>query len=108
MTINSNGSPGKTRHLNDIAVCCENLGMRVICVDAVESDFWRTASLPCATALEGKARISQCLLQRERGHCLFLGKPGSGMSLTKQQITLLSNSYVRQNPLRPEDAHHEI
>lgn len=24
MTTNSNGGPGKTRHLNDIAVCCEN------------------------------------------------------------------------------------
>lgn len=36
MTTNSNGGPGKTRHLNDIAVCCENLGMRVICVDAAE------------------------------------------------------------------------
>lgn len=54
MTTNSNGGPGKTRHLNDIAVCCENLGMRVICVDAAESDFWLSASLPCATALEGR------------------------------------------------------
>ncbi|EED4363700.1 hypothetical protein S663_003968 [Salmonella enterica subsp. enterica] len=74
MTTNSNGGPGKTRHLNDIAVCCENMGMRVICVDA---------------ALEEKARISQGLLvlQWERGHCLFLGKPGSGMSITKQQMS---------------------
>lgn len=76
MTTNSNGGPGKTRHLNDIAVCCENPGMRVICVDAAESDFWLSASLPCATALEEKARISQGLLvlPRERGHCLFLAK----------------------------------
>lgn len=89
MTTNSNGGPGKTRHLNDIAVCCENPGMRVICVDAAESDFWLSASLPCATALEEKARISQGLLvlPRERGHCLFLAKPGSGMSVTKQQMS---------------------
>lgn len=98
MTTNSNGGPGKTRHLNDIAVCCENPGMRVICVDAAESDFWRTASLPCAPALEGKARISQCVLQRERGHCLFLGKPGSGMSVPKQQMSrvFLAKSDVSQ------------
>ncbi len=54
MTTNSNGAPGNTRHLNDIAVCCENPGMRVICVDDAESDFWLSASLPCATVLEGK------------------------------------------------------
>lgn len=53
MTTNSNGAPGNTRHLNDIAVCCENPGMRVICVDDAESDFWLSASLPCATVLEG-------------------------------------------------------
>lgn len=76
MTSNSNGAPGKTCHLNDIAVCCESLGMRVICIDAAGSDFWLSASLPCATALEGKARTSQGVLQRERGHCLFPGKPG--------------------------------
>ncbi|EJZ0416728.1 hypothetical protein OFJ52_005006, partial [Escherichia coli] len=46
MTTNSNGAPGNTRHLNDIAVCCENPGMRVICVDDAESDFWLSASLP--------------------------------------------------------------
>lgn len=85
MTTNSNGGPGKTSRLNDIAVCCESQGMRVICVDAAESDYWLSASLPCA----GKARISQGLLvlQRERGHCLFLGTPGSGMSITKQQMS---------------------
>jgi len=33
-----------------------------------------------------KARISQLILQRERGHCLFLGKPDSGMSIKKQQM----------------------
>ncbi|UAN24950.1 hypothetical protein KGP25_26350 (plasmid) [Enterobacter sp. JBIWA003] len=89
MTNNSNGGPGKTRNLNDIAVCCVIQGMRVICVDAGESNFWLSASLPCATALEGKARISQgvLVLQRERGHCLFMGKPGSGMSITKEQIS---------------------
>ena len=86
MTTNSNGAPGNTRHLNDIAVCCENPGMRVICVDDAESDFWLSASLPCATAPDGKARISLGVLQRERGHCLFLGKAGSGLSVTKQQM----------------------
>lgn len=133
MTTNSNGGPGKTRHLNDIAVCCENLGMRVICVDAAENDFWLSASLSCATAPDGKARISLGVLQRERGHCLFLGKPGSGMSITKQQMSrvFLAKSDVsqikalysgedgerlaeaiRQNcnvwyPLRPGDGHHD-
>lgn len=87
MTTNSNGGAGKTRHLNDIAVCCENLEMRVICVDAAESDFWLSAFLPCATAPDGKALIFLCVLQRESGHCLFLGKPGSGMSITKQQMS---------------------
>ncbi|BHI70948.1 hypothetical protein JNE17039_46110 (plasmid) [Escherichia coli] len=89
MTTNSNGAPGKTRHLNDIAVCCENPGMRVICVDDAESDFWLSASLPCATVLEGKSRISQdvLVLQRERGHCLFPGTPGAGMSITKQPMS---------------------
>lgn len=29
MTTNSNGVPGKTRHLNDIAVCCESLSTEV-------------------------------------------------------------------------------
>jgi len=51
MTTNSNGGTGKTRNLNDVAVCCEALGMRVICVDAAESDFWLSASLPRASAL---------------------------------------------------------
>lgn len=89
MTTNSNGAPGKIRHLNDIAVCCENPGMRVICVDDAESDFWLSASLPCATVLEGKSRISQdvLVLQRERGHCLFPGTPGAGMSITKQPMS---------------------
>lgn len=98
MITNSKGGPGKTRHLNDIAVCCENLGMRIICVDAAESDFWLSTSLPCATSLDGKARISQLVLQRERGHGLFLGKPGSGMSITKQQMfrVFLAKSVVSQ------------
>ncbi|HFL3441191.1 MULTISPECIES: hypothetical protein [Salmonella] len=87
MTTNSNGGPGKTRHLNDIAACCENMRMRVICVGATESDFWLSAPLPCTTALDWKARIAQGVLQRERGHCLFPGKPGSGMSVTKQQMS---------------------
>lgn len=133
MTTNSNGGPGKTRHLNDIAACCENPGMRVICVDAAESDFWLSASLPCATAPEGKVRISLVVLLRERGHCLFPGKPGSGMSITKQQMSrvFLAKSDVsqikalysgedgerlaeaiRQNcniwyPLKPGDGHHD-
>lgn len=98
MTINSNGGPGKTRHLNDIAIRCRTMGMRVICVDAAECDFWCAASLPCTPALEGKARISLSVLQRARGHGLFLGKPGSGMSVTKQQVTrvFLAKSDVSQ------------
>lgn len=87
MTTNSNGGPGKTRHLNDIAACCEAMGMRVICVNAVERDFWLLASQQSASALDGKAGISQHIMQRQRGHCLFLGKAGSGMSVTKQQMT---------------------
>ena len=135
MTTNSNGAPGKTRHLNDIAVCCENPGMRAICVDDAESDFWLSASLPCATVLEGKSRISQdvLVLQRERGHCLFPGTPGAGMSITKQRMyrVFLAKSdvsqikalysgedgerlaeVIRQNcnvwyPLKPGDGHHD-
>lgn len=135
MTTNSNGAPGKTRHLNDIADCCENPGMRVICVDDAESDFCLSASLPCATVLEGKSLISQdvLVLQRERGHCLFPGTPGAGMSITKQpmyrfflaksdvsQIKALYSGedgerlaeVIRQNcnvwyPLKPGDGHHD-
>lgn len=135
MTTNSNGAPGKIRHLNDIAVCCENPGMRVICVDDAESDFWLSASLPYATVLEGKSRISQdvLVLQRERGHCLFPGTPGAGMSITKQpmsrvflaksddsQIKALYSGEdgerlaeaIRQNcniwyPLKPGDVRHD-
>ena len=132
MTTNSNGSPGKTRHLNDIAVCCENPGMRVICVNAAERDFWLSASQQSAPALDGKAGISQHIMQRQRGHCLFLGKAGSGMSVTKQQMRVfLAKSdvsqikalysgedgerlaeVIRQNcnvwyPLKPGDGHHD-
>ncbi|EBO8100926.1 hypothetical protein KUI26_004452 [Salmonella enterica] len=98
MTTRDNGGPGKTRHLNDIVASCEALGMRVICVNATERDFWLSASQQCATAPDGKARISLGVLQRERGHCLFLGKPGSGMSVTKQQMTrvFLAKSDVSQ------------
>lgn len=85
MTTNGNGGPGKTRHLNDIAVCCGNTGMRIICVNAAGSDFWLSATLPCTTAPDSKARISQRVLARERGLCLFPGKPDSGMSVTKQR-----------------------
>ncbi|HAJ7193955.1 TPA: hypothetical protein HNO18_21105 [Escherichia coli] len=135
MTTNGNGAPGKTRHLNDIAVCCESPGMRVICVDDAESNFWLSASLPCATVLQGKSRIFQgvLVLQRERGHCLFPGTPGSGMSITKQSMSrvFLAKSddsqikalysgedgerlaeAIRQNcnvwyPLKPGDVHHD-
>ncbi|EFB1912722.1 hypothetical protein [Enterobacter roggenkampii] len=98
MTTRDNGGPGKTRHLNDIAASCEALGMRVICVNAAERDFWLSASQQCATALDGKAGISQHIMQRQRGHCLFLGKAGSGMSVTKQQMTriFLAKSDVSQ------------
>lgn len=47
-------------------------------------------------------------MKNRKGNVMFRGKPGSGMSLTTQKITLLANSYVRQNPLRQEDVHHEI
>lgn len=68
MTTNSNSGPGKTRHLNDIAACCEAMGMRVICVNAAERDFWLSASQQSAPALDGKAGISQHIMQRQRGH----------------------------------------
>lgn len=86
MTTSSNSGPGKTRHLNDIAACCETMGTRVICVNAAERDFRLSASLPCVTAPDGKFPLSQLMLKRERGHCLFQGKPGSGMSVTTQQM----------------------
>lgn len=86
MTTNSNGGPGKTLHLNDIAAFCGHTGMRVIIVNAAERDFRLSASLPCATAPDGKFPLFQLMLQRERGHCLFQGKPGSGMSVTTQQM----------------------
>lgn len=86
MTINSNGGQGKLRHQNYKATIRGNRGMLIISVDAAECGFRRIAYLPCVLAFEGKARIFQCVLQRERGHCLFLGKPGSGMSATKQQM----------------------
>lgn len=46
----------------------------------------------------GKARISRLILQGERGHCLFSGKPDSGMSIKKQQMTriFLAKSDVSQ------------
>ena len=97
MTTRSNDGPGKTRHLNDIAACCEALGMRVICVNAAERDFWLSASQQCATALDGKAQISQRILQRG-GHCFFLGKAGSGMRAEGLQMTriFLAKSDVGQ------------
>ncbi|MCS3490973.1 hypothetical protein [Enterobacter sp. SLBN-59] len=97
MTTNSNGGPGKTLHLDDIAAFCGHTGMRVIIVNSAESDFRLSASLPCATAPDGKFPLSQLMLQRERGHCLFLGKPGSGMSVTTQQMRVfLAKSDVSQ------------
>ncbi|HBH9258362.1 TPA: hypothetical protein KYC33_004263 [Escherichia coli] len=98
MTTRDNAGPGKTRHLNDITACCEAQGMRVICVNAAERDFWLSASQQSAPALDGKAGISQHIMQRQRGHCLFLGKAGSGMSVTKQQMTrvFLAKSDVSQ------------
>lgn len=97
MTTRDNGGSGKTRHLNDIAACCEALGMRVICVNATERDFWLSASQQCATALDGKARISQRILQRG-GYCFFLGKAGSGMRAEGLQMTriFLAKSDVSQ------------
>ena len=65
MTTRDNGGPGKTRHLNDIAASCEALGMRVICVNAAERDFWLSASQQSAPALDGKAGISQHIMQAQ-------------------------------------------
>lgn len=98
MTTRDNGGPGKTRHLNDIAACCEAMGMRVICVNAAERDFWLSASQQSAPVLDRKAGISQHIMQRQRGHCLFLGKAGSGMSVTKQHMAriFLAKSDVSQ------------
>ncbi|HEO1675175.1 TPA: hypothetical protein VAK86_004669 [Klebsiella aerogenes] len=86
MTARDNGGPGKTLHLNDIAAFCGHTGMRVINVNSAESDFRLSASLPCATAPDGKFPLSQLMLLRVRGHCLFQRKPGSGMSVTTQQM----------------------
>lgn len=96
MTINSHCGQGKTRHLNVLTHRCVKAGIRVIHVNA--KDFWLSASLPGSSALDGKARISQRLLQQSHGHSLFLGKPGSGMSVTKQQVTriFLGKSDVSQ------------
>ena len=98
MITRDNGGPGKTRYLNDITGCCEAQGMRVICVNTAEPerDFWLSASQQSAPALDGKAGISQHIMQRQRGHCLFLGRAGSGMSVTKQQMprVLLAKSDV--------------
>ena len=98
MTINSHSGQGKTRHLNVLTHRCVKAGMRVIYVNAKDCDFWLSASLPGSSALDGKARISQRLLQQSHGHFLFLGKPGSGMSVTKQQVTriFLGKSDVSQ------------
>lgn len=82
MASNGNSGQGKTRHLSDIAT---GRGMRVICVHPRENDVWSSDSVPCAPALDGKAAIFQCVLQRG-GHSLFPGKTGTGMSATKQQM----------------------
>lgn len=98
MTTNSHSGQGKTRHLNVLAHRCIKAGMRVDYVNVTDLDFWLSASLPGAAVLEGKARVSQCILQQDFGHCLFLSKAGSGMSVTKQQITriFLAKSDVSQ------------
>lgn len=98
MTKNSHSGQGKTRHLNVLAHRCINAGMRVNYVNVTDRDFWLSASLPGAAVLEGKARVSQRILQQDFGHCLFLSKPGSGMSVTKQQMTriFLAKSDVSQ------------
>lgn len=86
MTTRANSGPGKTRHLNVPAHRCAKACMRVIYVNATDSDFWLSASLPGSAALEGKARISQRILQQGQGHCLFHGGAGSGMRVEGQQI----------------------
>ena len=37
MTINNNGGQGKNRHLNVLAHCCANAGMRVIFIGAARN-----------------------------------------------------------------------
>ncbi|EOH0881729.1 hypothetical protein [Salmonella enterica] len=86
MANNGNGGPGKTRHLNDIAARYGNKGMHVICVRPTENDLCSSDSVLCAPALDGKAGFFQCVLQHG-GHSLLPGKPGKGMSATKQQMT---------------------
>lgn len=86
MANNGNGGPGKTRHLNDIATCSGNRGMRVIGAHPTENDVWLSSSVPHIPALDSRTGVFQCVLQHG-GHCLFLGKPGTGMSATKQQMT---------------------
>ncbi|EOF5425914.1 hypothetical protein ACK1MP_004513 [Salmonella enterica] len=94
MASNGNGGLGKTRHLSDIAI---GRGMRVISVHSTENDVWLSSSAPHIPALDSKAGVFQCVLQRG-GHSLLLGKPGSGMSATNQQVTrvFLAMSDVRQ------------
>lgn len=86
MTINSNGVPGKTCHLNDTATRCVNKGMRVISVHVAETAFRFSAFLPWTTTPGENAQIFWCKLSGEHGHCLFMGKPGSGRGVTRQQI----------------------
>lgn len=86
MTINSNGGPGKTLHLNDTATRYRNKGMRVICAHAAETAFRFSAFLPCTTSPGENTRIFWCELSGEHGHCLFMGKPGSGRGVTRQQV----------------------
>ena len=85
MTTNSNDGPGKTRHLKDTATRCGNKGMRVICVHAADTAFRFSAFLPCSDSPGDNVRIFWCELSGEYGHCLFMGKPGSGRGVTRQQ-----------------------
>lgn len=87
MTTNSNGGPGKTRHLKDTATRSGNKGIRVICVHAAETAFRFSAYLPWTTSPGDKPRIFWIKLSEEhRGHYLFMGKPGSGRGVTRQQV----------------------
>lgn len=86
MTINSNCAPGKTCHLKDTATRCGNKGMRVICVHAADTAFRFSVFPPCTASPGDNVRIFWCELSGEYGHCLFMGKTGSGRSVTRQLV----------------------
>ena len=82
------GGPGTTRHLADIANRCVDMGMCVIYVNAAERDFWLSASLPCAEALDGKARVSQSVLRGGGRDDSPAENAGARTGITTQQSRL--------------------